>query len=79
MKKVTYYTCFLETPRKFIIAELSMCKLGSSSFFNTNEDPSFMDPKLCNSKFTCCFHKAEQVYFIDHANVQGSYISDRLL
>ena len=30
----------METPRKFIIAELSICKLGSSSVLITDEDPS---------------------------------------
>ena len=33
------------------------------------------DRKLCNNKFTWCFHKAKQVYCIHHANVQETYKS----
>ena len=39
----TYLFSFVETPRKFIIAELSIRKLGSSSvliIISTDEDPS---------------------------------------
>ena len=30
------------------------------------------DRKLCNNKFTWCFHKAKQVYYIHHTNVRGT-------
>ena len=46
MVNIIYLFSFVETPRKFIIAELSLRKLGSSSvliiFFiiSTDEDPS---------------------------------------
>ena len=39
MVNTIYLLSFVETPRKFIIAELT-------------------DRKLCNNKFTWCFHKA---------------------
>ena len=44
---------FVETPRKFITAKLSIRKPGS------DEDPGFnTDQKLCSiNKFTWCFHK----------------------
>ena len=32
-----------------------------------------MDRKLSNNKFMWCFHKAKQVYYIHHANVQRTY------
>ena len=32
------------------------------------------DQKLCNNKFTWCFHIAKQVYSIHHANVQETYL-----
>ena len=31
------------------------------------------DRKLCDDKFTWYLHKAEQVYCLHHANVQGTY------
>ena len=47
MVNTIYLFSFVETPRKFIIAELSICKLGSSSvliiftsIISTDEDPS---------------------------------------
>ena len=58
---------FMETPRK-LIAELSIRKLGSSSVLIII---NYL--KLCNKKFTWCFHKAKQVYCIHHAKVQGTY------
>ena len=39
----------------------------------TDEDPSLYGRKLCNNKFTWCFHKPKQVYCIHHANLQGTY------
>ena len=39
---------------------------------STDEDPSLTDRKLCNSEFTCCFHKAILVLY-SHANVQRTY------
>ena len=50
---------FVETPRKFIIAKLSICKLGSSSALHniTDEDPSIVisthdeDPSLRTESF----------------------------
>ena len=36
---------------------------------STDEDPSLTDRKLCNNKFTCCFHKAILVLY-SHANAQ---------
>jgi hypothetical protein len=49
---------FVETPRKFITAKLSIRKPGS------DEDPGFnTDKKLCSiNKFTWCFQK--QNYYI---------------
>ena len=39
--RIQYYFSFMETPRKFIIAKLSIRKLGSSSIvISTDEDPS---------------------------------------
>ena len=54
MVNTIYLLSFVETPRKFIIAELSICKLGSSSVLmkiSTDEDPSCIistdeDPSL---------------------------------
>ena len=43
---------FVETPRKFITAKLSIRKPGSSSVLI----------KLCSNKFTWCFHK--QNYYV---------------
>ena len=43
MVNTIYLLSFVETPRKFIIAELSIHKLGSSSvlsIIDTDEDPS---------------------------------------
>ena len=47
MVNTIYFLSFVETPRKFIIAELSIRKLGSSSVLiiiistiSTDEDPS---------------------------------------
>ena len=53
MVNTIYLLSFVETPRKFIIGELSICKLGSSSvliilillllalrIISTDEDPS---------------------------------------
>ena len=41
MMNTIYLLSFVETPRKFIIAELSIRKLGSSSVvISTDEDPS---------------------------------------
>ena len=43
MVNTIYLLSFVETPRKFIIAELSIRKLGSSSvliIISTDEDPS---------------------------------------
>ena len=42
MVNTIYLLSFVETPRKFIIAELSIRKLGSSAvlIINTDEDPS---------------------------------------
>ena len=40
MVNTIYLLSFVETPRKFIIAELSIRKLGSSSVMKTDEDPS---------------------------------------
>ena len=40
--KNEYWLSFVETPRKFVVAKLSIRKLGSSS----------TDQKLCNNKFT---------------------------
>ena len=41
MMNTIYLLSFVETPRKFIIAELSIRKLGSSSgIISTDEDPS---------------------------------------
>ena len=59
-----YLFSFVETPRKFIIAELSIRKLGSSSVL------IMLLGKLCNNKFTWCFHKAKQLYCIHHVNIQ---------
>ena len=61
-----YLFSFVETPRKFIIAELSIRKLGSSSvliirLFEFTQTDSFE------------FHKAKQVYCIHHANIQETY------
>ena len=61
---LVYLFSFLETSRKFVIAELSTRKLGSSSVLIIR--------KLCNNKFTWCFHKDKQVYYVHHANVQGT-------
>ena len=44
---------FVETPRKFIIAELSIRKLGSSSVLIIMH----YYRKLCDNKLTWCFHK----------------------
>ena len=48
MVNTLYFFSFVVTPRKFIIAKLSIRKLGSSSVFynnisiiSTDEDPSF--------------------------------------
>ena len=54
MVNTIYLLSFVETPRKFIIAELSIRKLGSSSVLmkiSTDEDPSCIistdeDPSL---------------------------------
>ena len=42
MVNTIYLISFVETPRKFIIAELSIRKFGSSSvyYYSTDEDPS---------------------------------------
>ena len=41
MVNTIYLLSFVETPRKFIIAELSIRKLGFSLYYySTNEDPS---------------------------------------
>ena len=41
MVNTIYLLSFVETPRKFIIAELSIRKLGSSPYYySTDEDPS---------------------------------------
>ena len=76
-----YLFSFVETPRKFIIAELSIRKLGSSSvliILKVDEDirrrSKLTDRKLCNNKFTWSFHKAKQVYRIHNANVQETYV-----
>ena len=62
MVNTIYLFSFVGTPRKFIIAELSIRKLGSSpvliiilnnNIISTDEDPSLAtDRKLCNNKFT---------------------------
>ena len=57
---------FVEAPRKFIKAELTIRKLRSQ----------LTDQKLCNNKFTWCFHKAKQVHCIHHGNVQETYERD---
>ena len=44
---------FVETPRKFITAKLSIRKPGSSSVLII----WLTDRKLCSNKFTWCFHK----------------------
>ena len=54
MVNTIYLFSFVETPRKFIIAELSIHKHWRR--------PELTDRKLCNNKFTWCFHKAKQVY-----------------
>ena len=40
MVNTIYLLSFVETPRKFTIAELSIRKLGSSYYYGTDEDPS---------------------------------------
>ena len=62
MVNTIYLFSFVGIPRKFIIAELSIRKLGSSpvliiilnnNIISTDEDPSLAtDRKLCNNKFT---------------------------
>ena len=82
----TYLFSFVETPRKFIIAELSIRKLGSSSVLIIQSIISILLALMKiraygskalqynnNNKFTWCLHKAKQVYYIHHANVQGTY------
>ena len=55
----------VETTRKFIVAELSICKLGSSSVL--------LVIMLCDNKRAWCFHKIIfQLCYIDilHAPVE---------
>ena len=77
----------METPRKFIIAELSIRKLGFSSvliilkllalmnlFIGTEEDPSLRIESSAIINYVV-FPQAKQVYCIHHANVQeANYI-----
>ena len=63
-----YLFSFVETPRKFMVAELSVRKLASSSVLIINLF-IYLFILLCNNKFTWRFHKAEQLYCIHHANV----------
>ena len=58
-----YLFSFVETPRKFIIAELSVRKLASSSVLIINLF-MYLFIFLRNNKFTWCFHKAKQLYNI---------------
>ena len=48
----------METPRKFIIAEFSIRKLGSSSVLIIMHwwRSELTDQKLCDNKLTWCFH-----------------------
>ena len=63
MVNTVYLFSFVEAPRKFIIAELSIRKLGSSSVLVIirRRRSELTDRKLCYNKFMCCFHKAKQV------------------
>ena len=46
-----YLFSFVETPRKFIIAEFHQSIIST-------------DRKLCNNKFTWCFHKLNKYIFV---------------
>jgi hypothetical protein len=65
---------FVETPRKFITAKLSIRKPGSSSVLIIYWWRSGLtDRKLCSNKFTWCFHKQNYYMFYHHANIQRTY------
>ena len=72
---------FVETPRKFITAKLSIRKPGSSSvliicymILLALMKTGLTDRKLCSNKFTWCFHKQLNYYiFYRHANIQRTY------
>ena len=70
-------TSFVETPRKFIIAELSIRKLGSSSVLIILVVLlALMKIRAYGSKaLLWCFHKANQVYCIHHTNVQETDVT----
>ena len=66
-----YNSLFVETPRKFITAKLSIRKPGSSSvliicdlFCDLFCLSGLTDRKLCSNKFTWCFHKQTIICFI---------------
>ena len=55
---------FVETPRKFITAKLSIRKPGSSSVL--------IYRKLCSNKFTWCFHK-QNIITNKYSGLKTSY------
>ena len=63
----------METPRKSIIAALSIRKLGSSIIISTDEDPSLRIESSAIINLRGVSTKAKQVYCIHHANVPGTY------
>ena len=65
---------FVETPRKFITAKLSIRKPGSSSVLIT-----VTDQKLCSNKFTWCFPWTKLLYVLSPCkrtkNLYSIYLS----
>ena len=56
-----YQFSFVKTPRKFVIAKLLICKLRSFISGSALMKIRAADRKLCNNKFTSCYHKTKLV------------------